>query len=98
MGASPAQALLARAARLLHQALPQQRVVARPLVPPQLAPLCPGAAPAAISAPSISSVPEPHIGSYQRAARRVASSGQRARSSIAAARFSFSGAAPVAPR
>ncbi|KAG1079648.1 hypothetical protein G6F40_016216 [Rhizopus arrhizus] len=57
----------------------------------------PGATSAAISAPSISSVPLPHIGSSRpppAACRR----GHCARNSSAAARFSFSGASWAAPR
>ena len=52
---------------------------------------------AAISAASIGSVPEPHIGSTNEPPA-AAMAGQPARMRIAAARFSLSGAAPCPPR
>ena len=57
----------------------------------------PGARSAAISAASITSVPEPHIGSSN-SAPRAAASFQRARSKTPAARFSRSGASPASRR
>ena len=60
----------------------------------------PGATSAAINAASITRLPAPHIGSTRPTAPLSARaiSGQPARSRIAAARFSFSGAAPCGPR
>ena len=55
------------------------------------------ARPAAMRAASITSVPEPHIGS-RKAVPSAASAGQPARSSTPAATFSRSGASPVSPR
>ena len=56
-----------------------------------------GATSAAISSASIANVPEPHIGSSS-APPSAAIFGQPARSSSAAARFSFSGAGPCTRR
>ena len=57
-----------------------------------------GAASAAIKAPSVRKVPEPHMGSNSMPPRFANVPGQPARNSTAAATFSFSGARPPSLR